>query len=73
MTCVSYGFPDCGHLLSTQSKDIKCRIKSIEAMLNQRKQDIDFRNKMKEEGKAVEVGQVQTLKNKLERYKNSIS
>jgi hypothetical protein len=43
MNCVSFGFPDCGHLLSSQNKDIKSRIKSIQAMLTQHKQDLDFR------------------------------
>lgn len=51
MTCLSYGFPDCGHLFSSDQKEAKNRIKCIQAMLNQRKLDIDFRNKMKEDGK----------------------
>ena len=72
MTCVSYGFPDCGHLFSNQKKDVQQRVKCIEAMLTQRKQDIDFRLKMKDESKAIDADQINILKSKLDRFKNSI-
>jgi hypothetical protein len=42
-------------------------------MLVQRKQDIDFRNKMKDEGKAIDHDQISMLKSKLDRFKNSIT
>ena len=70
MNCVSQGFPDCGHLLSSNSKDIKSRIKCIQALLLKHKQDLEFRKKVNQ---PVDLDAVDTLKKKLERYKNSIS
>ena len=40
---MSSGFPDCGNLRSTKKKDVKQRIRCIEAMLKQRQRDMDFR------------------------------
>ena len=42
-------------------------------MLTQRKQDIDFRLKMKDESKAIDADQITLLKSKLDRFKNSIT
>lgn len=42
-------------------------------MLTQRKQDIDFRNKMKEDGKSQDADQILLLKSKLDRFKNSVA
>ena len=40
----SCGFPDCGNLRSTKRKDVRFRVKCLQAMLRQRKKDIDFRS-----------------------------
>ena len=41
---MSLGFPDCGNLRSTKRKDVKLRIRVLQAMVKQRKKDLEFKN-----------------------------
>jgi DNA repair exonuclease SbcCD ATPase subunit len=38
------GFPDCGNLRSTKRKDVKMRVRVLQALVKQRKKDLEFRN-----------------------------
>jgi|TARA_B110000285_G_C15038583_1_gene570623 hypothetical protein len=72
MNCVSYGIPDFGNIRSTKRKDVRLRIKCIQALLLQHKKDLEFRQSMKDKGKLVEDADTQVLREKLARYETSL-
>lgn len=45
------GFPECGNLRSTKRKDVKQRIKCIQALLKQRHKDLEFRSGFQDRSK----------------------
>ena len=73
MNLKTYGFPDCGNLRSTKKKDVRQRLACIQAMLKQRIRDVEFREIMKQKGKANEGTQIQVLREKLKRHETAIA
>lgn len=75
MNLLQNNLPDCGNLRSTKRKDVRQRIKCLQALLRQRKIDQEFRvimKKYREKGQVVESDEKQVLKESLRRHETSL-